>query len=1060
GAGPIVIGQACEFDYSGTQACKALAAEGYRVVLVNSNPATIMTDPEFAAATYVEPLTLSAVGKVIEREKPDALLPTVGGQTALNLAVQLAEAGLLRENGVRLIGASLRAIRTAEDRRLFRAAMVAEGVPVPRARAVGTLDAAQEVAAELGFPVVIRPSFTLGGEGGAVAYNAVEFEAAVIRGLEVSPIGEVLVEESVLGWKEFELEVMRDGLDNVVVICSIENVDAMGVHTGDSITVAPAQTLTDAEYQHLRDLAQRVIRRVGVETGGSNVQFAVHPDDGRVVVIEINPRVSRSSALASKATGFPIAKIAAQLAVGLNLDEIPNDITRETPACFEPTVDYVVVKFPRWNFEKFPGASDLLTTSMKSVGETMALGRTFPEALQKALRSLEREPFDPNGEGSLPDGDLLRDRLRHPNPDRLGYVRFALQSGWSVADVARETQIDPWFLHQINDIVALEGQLRAFEAATVPEELLRRAKRAGFGDAQLARLWEVGEAAARSRRERAGLAPVFKAVDTCAAEFEAYTPYYYSTYEEENEAVGGGERAIVILGAGPNRIGQGIEFDYCCVHAASAFRELGFEVVMVNNNPETVSTDYDTSDRLYFEPLHLEEVLAVVANERPRGVVVQFGGQTPLSLAGPLHEAGVPILGTSPDAIDLAEDRERFGALLGELDIPRPEYGTARSVAEAREAARGVGYPVLVRPSYVLGGRAMAICYDERDLEKYMAEAAEVTPAKPTLVDRFLEDAFEADVDAVADGEEVYIGAIMQHIEEAGIHSGDSAAVIPPYLIKAEHLDTLRNYTRRLALALDVRGLINIQFAIKDDVVYVLEVNPRASRTVPFVSKATGVPLAKVAARVIAGQSLAEQGLRGEGEAPGHFVKECVFPFDRFPGVDTVLGPEMKSTGEVMAGGPTFGLAFGKAQLASGYHVPLRGTAFVSVNDNDKETVIPIARDLAELGFKLVATRGTAARLAREGLEVEPVYKVNEGRPNIADKVMSGEIDFIINTPAGRESFYDDVTVRRAARVRGILVVTTLSAARATVEAARVLRESVPGVQSLQEVHGHGGPRK
>ncbi|MGD8719905.1 MAG: carbamoyl-phosphate synthase large subunit [Candidatus Zixiibacteriota bacterium] len=1055
GAGPIVIGQACEFDYSGTQACKALAAEGYRVVLINSNPATIMTDPEYAAATYVEPLTLSAAAKVIEREKPDALLPTVGGQTALNLAVQLAEAGILRENGVRLIGANLGAIRAAEDRRLFRAAMLAEGLPIPRAEVVGTREAAREVAAELGYPVVIRPSFTLGGEGGAIAYNAVEFEEAVARGLDASPIGEVLLEESVLGWKEFELEVMRDLADNVVVICSIENVDPMGVHTGDSITVAPAQTLTDAEYQRLRDMAQAVIRRVGVETGGSNVQFAVNPDDGRVAVIEINPRVSRSSALASKATGFPIAKIAAQLAVGLTLDEIQNDITRETPACFEPTLDYVVVKVPRWNFEKFPGAEDNLTTAMKSVGETMALGRTFGEALQKAMRSLEAGHPGLEVEGA--DGDdpeLIRERLRHANPDRLFYIRLALQSGWSEAEVARATMIDPWFIRQIGELGEVEGKLRAFNAETVPEALLRRAKRAGFGDGQLAALWETSEEEVRRRREAAGVAPVFKAVDTCAAEFEAYTPYYYSTYEEENEAPEGDGRAIMILGAGPNRIGQGIEFDYCCVHAALAFRELAYDVAMVNNNPETVSTDYDTSTRLYFEPLNLEEVLAVVGQERPAGVVVQFGGQTPLKLAGALQAAGVPILGTSPDAIDLAEDRERFGALLGELDIPRPEYGTALSLEEAREAAARVGFPVLVRPSYVLGGRAMAICYDERALAHYVAEAAEVSPDKPILVDRFLEDAFEADVDAVADGTEVYVGAIMQHIEEAGIHSGDSAAVIPPFLIKDVYLETIRDYTRRLALALGVRGLVNIQFAIKGDIVYVLEVNPRASRTVPFVSKATGVPLAKVAARVMAGRTLADQGLSGEGRTRGHFVKECVFPFDRFPGVDTVLGPEMKSTGEVMAGAPTFGLAFGKAQLASGYHVPLRGTAFVSVNDNDKETVIPIARDLAELGFKLVATRGTAARLAREGLDVEPVFKVNEGRPNVADKVVSGEIDLIINTPMGRESFYDDVTVRRAARARGILVVTTLSAARATVEAARVLRAEVPTVQSLQEVHG------
>ncbi len=1055
GAGPIVIGQGCEFDYSGTQACKALRGEGFRVVLANSNPATIMTDPEFAAATYVEPLTLSALTKIIERERPDALLPTVGGQTALNLTVQLAEAGILRENGVRLIGADLRAIRTAEDRRLFRAAMTAADIDVPRAGAVNNLVAAKELAAELGFPLVIRPSFTLGGEGSAVAYNVPELEDAVAHGLETSPIGEVLLEEAVIGWKEFELEVMRDLTDNVVVICSIENVDPMGVHTGDSITVAPAQTLSDVEYQRLRDTAQAVIRRVGVATGGSNVQFAVNPENGRSVVIEINPRVSRSSALASKATGFPIAKIAALLAVGYTLDEIPNDITRKTPACFEPTLDYVVVKIPRWTFEKFPGADETLTTSMKSVGETMALGRTFAEALQKGLRSLEtgRAGLDADDSGDF-DAELIREKLRTPNAERLRYVKLALASGWPEADVARATDIDPWFIRQIGELVEIEDELRAHALDDVSTELLWRAKRAGFGDGQLGRLLGASEEDVRARRARAGIIPAFKAVDTCAAEFEAYTPYYYSTFEEENEAPPGDGRAVVILGAGPNRIGQGIEFDYCCVHAAQAFRELGYDVVMVNNNPETVSTDYDISTRLYFEPLNLEEVLAVVAQERPAGVVVQFGGQTPLKLAGPLQDAGVPIMGTPPDAIDLAEDRRRFGRLLEKLDIPRPEYGTALTPAQAREVAARVGYPVLVRPSYVLGGRAMAICYEERMLARYVAEAAAASPAKPILIDRFLEDAFEVDVDAVGDGEDVYIGAIMQHIEEAGIHSGDSAMVLPPYLVKEEHLETMRGHTRRLALALGVRGLINIQFAIKDDVVYVLEVNPRASRTVPFVSKATGVPLAKAAARVAAGRTLAQQDLAGEGVAPGRFVKACVFPFKRFRGVDTVLGPEMKSTGEVMAGSSSFGLAFAKAQLATGFGVPLRGTAFVSVNDNDKDAVVAIARDLAALGFKLVATRGTAERLRHEGLDVAAVFKVNEGRPNVADLVKNGEVDLIINTPLGRESFYDDVSVRRAASALGILVITTLSAARATVEATQVLRGNVATVQSLQEVHG------
>jgi len=1054
GSGPIVIGQACEFDYSGTQACRSLREEGYEIVLVNSNPATIMTDPEVADRTYVEPLTVSTLAKILEREKPDVLLPTVGGQTALNLAVQLSEAGILRENGVRLIGARLDAIRAAEDRRQFRQAMTQIGLEVPRSRVVGSVDGAVEAARDIGYPLVLRPSFTLGGAGGGIVYNVEELRQQARFGLDLSPVNEILIEESVLGWKEYELEVMRDLADNVVVICSIENVDAMGVHTGDSVTVAPAQTLTDVEYQNLRDAAIAVIRKIGVETGGSNIQFAVDPESGRTVVIEMNPRVSRSSALASKATGFPIAKIAAKLAVGYTLDEIPNDITKETPASFEPTIDYVVVKVPRFTFEKFPETAPVLGTQMKSVGETMAIGRTFKEAIQKAFRSLEigRAGLGADGKDDQ-QPERLRDELVTPGPDRLFHVRYALQTGMTVSQISHLTSIDPWFLHNLKEVVDAEGRLRAFSADRVPASLLREAKRLGFSDPQLAHLLRSDEERVRSRREAEGIVPVFKTVDTCGGEFEANTPYHYKTYETETEVARGSRRRVLILGGGPNRIGQGIEFDYCCVHAVQALREEGFETIMVNNNPETVSTDYDTADKLYFEPLTREDVLDVVQAEEPEGAIVQFGGQTPLRLAKPLEAAGVRILGTSPDSIDLSEDRERFGGILAELGIPSPDWATARTFEEARDSARRIGYPVLVRPSYVLGGRAMAIVYDDVQLEKYIAEAVREWGENPILIDRFLEDAFEADVDAVCDGERVVIGGIMQHIEEAGVHSGDSACVLPSYLIPDRHLDTMREYTRMLGMRLGVRGLMNAQFALKADVVYVLEVNPRASRTVPFVSKATGVPLAKIAARIMVGRTLEEIGFTQEPVPPGYFVKESVFPFSRFPGVDCILGPEMKSTGEVMGCDLAFGIAFAKAQQATGVTLPAGGTVFLSVNDNDKKNVIPIARDLEELGFHLRATSGTADVLRENGIEVQTVRKVNEGRPHIVDLMKNGEIDLVLNTPLGKESYADEREMRRAAYEHRILAITTLSGARAAVEGIRCLREGVVTVRSLQEIH-------
>jgi carbamoyl-phosphate synthase large subunit len=1073
GSGPIVIGQACEFDYSGSQACKALRAEGLEVVLVNSNPATIMTDPELADRTYVEPLTVEAAAAIIERERPDAVLPTVGGQTALNLAIDLGKAGVLEKHGVRLIGASIEAIKVAEDRQLFKDAMRAIGLDVPQSGLARNMADAHELARMLGFPLVIRPSFTLGGVGGGIAYNVEEFRDIAERGLEMSPIHEVLIEESVIGWKEFELEVMRDVADNFVVICSIENIDPMGVHTGDSITVAPIMTLSDKEYQRMRDAARRIISKVGVETGGSNIQFAVNPADGRMVVIEMNPRVSRSSALASKATGFPIAKIAAKLALGYHLDEIPNDITRVTPASFEPTIDYIVVKIPRWNFEKFPQADRTLTTQMKSVGEAMAIGRTFKEAFMKGVRSLEMGrsgllfadvEADRTRSGTaqgpgLPDEDvLLRKRLSVPHDRRMWDVFRALERRWSVEQLHELTKIDPWFLRQFAELSEMRREIVKLGLARIEVDTMRRLKRAGFGDAEIALAAGAGEAAVRARRTTQGLKPVYKRVDTCAAEFESFTPYLYSSYEPHCESNPTPRNKVVILGSGPNRIGQGIEFDYCCCHAAFALRDEGLETVMINCNPETVSTDYDTADRLYFQPLTFEDVMAVIETERAAGgevsCLVQFGGQTPLKLALALQQAGVRIIGTSPDSIDLAEDRQRFAALLSELDIPQPASGTATSREEARQVAVSIGFPVVVRPSYVLGGRAMAIVYDTATLDRYMTHAVDASPEHPILVDKFLEDAFEFDVDALADATgAVVIGGIMEHIEEAGIHSGDSSCVVPPFICPERHLQTIRDYTRRIARALKVEGLMNVQYAIRDDVVYVLEVNPRASRTVPYLSKASGVPLAKVAARVMTGRTLESLGLAGDVEVAGVFVKSPVFPFVRYPGVDTLLGPEMKSTGEVMGGSNTFGVAFAKAQQSVGQQLPDSGTAFVSVNNQDKPNLLPIARDLAALGFRLVATRGTAAYLRAYGLDVDVVFKVNEGRPNVADEVVNRRIDLIINTPLGGESFFDDRAVRRAAMMYKVPCITTLTGAAAAVSAIKAMRQQGVSVRALQDYY-------
>ena len=1060
GSGPIVIGQACEFDYSGTQACRALKQEGYEIVLVNSNPATIMTDPETADRTYIEPLTVESVTAIIKRERPDALLPTVGGQTALNLAIALSDAGVLDEYGVEMIGAKRAAIKIAEDRSLFKTAMDEAGLQMPQGGFAGTWNEAEELVKTTGYPAIIRPSFTLGGTGGGIAFNPEEFEEIVRGGLAASPVHEVLIEESILGWKEFELEVMRDLKDNVVIICSIENFDPMGVHTGDSITVAPAQTLSDVEYQTLRDMAITIIRKVGVETGGSNIQFAVNPQNGDVRIIEMNPRVSRSSALASKATGFPIAKIAAKLAVGYTLDEIPNDITRKTPASFEPTIDYVVAKIPKWAFEKFRDAEDVLGTQMKSVGEVMAIGRTFKEALFKGLRSLEAvKPLRLSG---VSDDELQR-KLARPNSQRFSYITYALQHGWSIPEVHRLSRIDPWFLEQLQDVMLIQDRIEDRKLEDVPAEVIRAAKEAALSDRRIAYLTQTDEDHVRAYRKRLGIVPVYKRVDTCGAEFESFTPYLYSTYEEEDEADPTDRRKIMILGSGPNRIGQGIEFDYCCCHASFALREAGFETIMVNCNPETVSTDYDTSDRLYFEPLTFEDVMNIIDVEKPEGVIVQFGGQTPLNLAMRLHQAGVPIIGTSPDSIDLAEDRKRFGALLSELGIPQPENGTATSVVEARECADRIGYPVLVRPSYVLGGRAMAIVYDEDSLEDYMRTAVDASPERPVLIDKFLERAAEFDVDALADDESCVVAGIQEHIEEAGIHSGDSSCVLPPIRIDPEHLETMRHYTRQLAQALRVRGLMNIQFAIKDHRVYVLEVNPRASRTVPFVSKATGVALARVAALVMAGQPLSGFDLPDDLTEnllanKRYFVKSPVFPFVKFPGVDPILGPEMHSTGEVMGVGETFGEAYAKAMQGAGLELPRQGKAFISVNDGDKGQAVLLARRLVRLGFELVATLGTAERLREVGLRVENVFKVNEGRPNVVDQIKRGEIAIIMNTPLGRVSHFDEQAIRRAALQYNVPCVTTMTGAQAIVEAIAARATTVEfSVHTLQEMHAASG---
>ncbi len=1056
GSGPIIIGQACEFDYSGTQACKALKADGYEVVLVNSNPATIMTDPDLADRTYVEPLTCEFVEEVIRRERPDALLSTVGGQTGLNLSVELAEKGVLERYGVELIGAKLDAIKKAEDRLLFKDAMRKIGLETPQSQLVNKLEHGLEFAARIGYPVILRPSFTLGGTGGGIAYNREEFVEILERGLTLSPVHEVLIEESVLGWKEYELEVMRDVADNAIIVCSIENFDPMGVHTGDSITVAPAQTLTDREYQMMRDGALRCLREIGVDTGGSNVQFAIDPETGRMVIIEMNPRVSRSSALASKATGFPIAKIAAKLAVGYRLDEIPNDITRKTPACFEPTIDYVVVKIPRWQFEKLPGAEPVLGTQMKSVGEVMSIGRTFKQALAKGMRSLETGKA---ASAEVYEKELIRQRLITPNPDRLGYILFAFRSGYTIEQVRELTAIDPWFLKQVKEAIELEDELQAESLETVSRERLAKAKRDGLSDSLLARMWKTDWLSVRNRRKEMGIRAVFNRVDTCAAEFESFTPYLYSSYEQECEADPSDRRKVMILGSGPNRIGQGIEFDYCCCHASFALQEFGVESIMVNCNPETVSTDYDTSDRLYFEPLTLEEVLNIYDTEKPHGVIVQFGGQTPLTLALPLKKQGIPIIGTDPSNIDLAEDRKLFGKLLDELGIPSPANGAATSVEEACEVARRIGFPVLVRPSYVLGGRAMVIAYDEETVRRYMREAVVFSRERPVLVDRFLEDAVEVDVDALSDSEDVLIAGIMEHIEEAGVHSGDSSCVLPAISLGEAEVATIRDYTVRMARALQVIGLMNVQYAIKDGKVYVLEVNPRASRTVPYVSKATGVPLPKVAVGLMLGRRLEELShltggiVSGVLPVPQFFVKSPVFPFNKFPGVDPALGPEMRSTGEVMGVGVNFGEAFGKAQLSAGTPLPDKGRVFLSVNDRHKSEAVEVGRKLAELGFELVATRGTAAALSAAGLHPKTIFKVNEGRPNAVDLIKAGSLQLVIYTATGAHSFSDERVIRRTTVAYRVPCITTMSGAKAAAEALVSRGRDPIRVWSLQEIH-------
>ncbi len=1057
GAGPIVIGQACEFDYSGAQACKALKEEGFRVILINSNPATIMTDPETADAVYIEPIHWQVVEKIIEQEKPDVLLPTMGGQTALNCALDLVREGVLQKHGVEMIGATREAIDMAEDRELFRQAMTDIGLKTPRSFIAHSLEEAWQGQAQIGFPVIIRPSFTLGGSGGGIAYNREEFDDIVRRGLDLSPTTEVLIESSVLGWKEYEMEVVRDKADNCIIICSIENLDPMGVHTGDSITVAPAQTLTDKEYQIMRDASIAVLRKIGVETGGSNVQFAINPADGEMIIIEMNPRVSRSSALASKATGFPIAKVAAKLAVGYTLDELQNEITGgATPASFEPTIDYVVTKVPRFTFEKFPQADNRLSTQMKSVGEVMAIGRNFQESFQKALRGLEigvhglDEIVEPGLDADALE-DLYRTELRLPGARRIWYVADAFRSGYDLDRVYAETAIDPWFLVQIEELVAIERGLAGRKLESLERDELRRLKRKGFADARLARLLGCDEPAVATRRRELGIRPIYKRVDTCAAEFATSTAYLYSSYDDECEAAPTAREKIVVLGGGPNRIGQGIEFDYCCVHAALAMREDGFETIMVNCNPETVSTDYDTSDRLYFEPLTYEDVLEIIHLEQPRGVIVQFGGQTPLNLARALEVAGVPIIGTAPDSIDLAEDRERFQQMLKRLELRQPPNQVATDIASAAQLAEQVGFPLVVRPSYVLGGRAMEIVYDQEDLARYMGEAVKVTRDSPVLLDRFLDEAVEVDVDAVCDGEQVLIGGLMEHIEQAGVHSGDSACSLPPHTLGAAMQAELCRQVEAMARELGVVGLMNTQFAIKDEEVYVLEVNPRASRTVPFVSKATGVPLAKVAARCMVGQSLAQQGQTRQVVPDYVSVKESVFPFAKFPGVDPILGPEMKSTGEVMGIGRNFAEAFAKATLASGARVPEAGTAFLSVRDTDKKGIVEIARQLHELGFDLVATGGTAKIIRAAGIDCRHVNKVKEGRPHIVDMIKNHEIALIVNTTEGRSAIADSYTIRREALMHSVSYTTTLSAGKAMCQA--MAHREVENVYCLQTLH-------
>jgi len=1049
GSGPIVIGQACEFDYSGTQAIKALKEEGYQVVLVNSNPATIMTDPELADATYIEPITAEIIAKIIAQERPDALLPTLGGQTALNVTIELAKSGVLERYGVELIGASITAINKAESREEFKQAMQKIGLRVPQSGFANSVEQALELTQTIPFPIIIRPAFTLGGTGGGIAYNREELKQIVAQGLSASMTNEVMLEESVLGWKEYELEVMRDKNDNCVVICSIENLDPMGVHTGDSITVAPAQTLSDKEYQRMRDAAFAIMREIGVETGGSNVQFAVNPQNGEMIVIEMNPRVSRSSALASKATGFPIAKIAAKLAIGYTLDEIPNDITKETVASFEPTIDYCVVKIPRFTFEKFPGAKDELTTSMKSVGETMAIGRTFKEALQKGFRSLEIGLAGYEDLGQDLDDEELEIKIKNPHSKRLLYLKSGLKR-WGVEKIHQLTAIDPWFLEQIKQIIALEERLKNSQ---LTPELLKQAKEYGFSDQQLAKINQTQEQKVRNLRKEQNIIPTYYLVDTCAAEFEAYTPYFYSTYESKREIKPLADPKVMILGGGPNRIGQGIEFDYCCVHASFALREMNIGSIMVNSNPETVSTDYDTSDRLYFEPLTLEDVLNIVEFERPKGVIVQFGGQTPLNLAMPLLEAGVPILGTSPKNIDLAEDRELFKQLLQRLKLKQPENGTAFSLEQALKIADQIGYPVVVRPSYVLGGRAMEIVYDADNLKEYFQQAVWASPNHPVLIDKFLENAIEIDVDAISDGEHTYVGGIMEHIEEAGIHSGDSACVLPPHTLSPDLIAEIERQTKLLATALEVKGLMNIQFAVKDKEVFILEVNPRASRTVPFVSKATGVPLAKLATKVMLGKKLPELANYLKPSSGYFAVKEAVMPFHRFPGVDTLLGPEMRSTGEVMGIDQRVGLSYLKAQLAANQNIPTQGNVFISVNDRDKPAIVEVAKNLARLGFQITATQGTGKLLQAHGLKVSIVNKVYEGRPNAIDLIKNQQVDLLINTASGKRASQDSSSLRQTALLYGVPYTTTIAAARAIALALQEQKQFALTIQSIQQYY-------